>query len=66
MDHLIRASSSGLIDKTEEGRQSAAALLELKPDFPERGRVLIQHFIKFDEIVDSVIEGLSKAGIEVA
>ena len=64
-DHLARASSYGLIGSIEDGRKSANLLLKLKPDFPERGRLLIQHYIKFEDIVERVIKGLNAAGIEV-
>jgi biotin operon repressor len=31
-----------------------------------RGRRLIEHYIKFDEIVAKVIQGLKEVGIDVA
>ena len=40
-------------------------LLKLKPDFPTRGRVLIKHYIKFEEIVERMIEGLNKVGLSI-
>ena len=40
-------------------------LLKLKPDFTDRGRVLIRHYIKFENIVERVIEGLNAVGVEV-
>ena len=64
-DHLARASSLGLLGNIEDGRMSAAELLKLKPNFAERGRILIEHYIKFDDIVERVIEGLNAVGIEV-
>jgi len=64
-DHLARASTLGLLDNIEEGRKAAAKLLKLKPDFAERGRLLIGHFIKFEDIVERVIEGLNAVGIKV-
>jgi len=38
-------------------------LLELKPDFPKKGRVLIGHYIKFEEIVECVVEDLNEVGL---
>ena len=64
-DHIARASSYGLIGNIEDGRQSAAELLKLKPDFTERGRTLIGHYIKFEDILELVIEGLNSVGVEV-
>ena len=62
---IARASSLGLIGNIEDGRKSAAKLLNLKPDFVERGRILIQHYIKFEDIVERVIKGLNAVGVEV-
>ncbi len=64
-DHIARASSYGLIGNIENGRKAAAQLLKLKPDFSERGRILIEHYIKFNDIVERVIEGLDAVGLEV-
>ncbi|MEN8760533.1 MAG: hypothetical protein ABF303_18910, partial [Desulfobacterales bacterium] len=50
-DPLMKAASLGLLGKTEEGVQAGKDLLNCKPDFPEHGRVLIEHYIKFDDIV---------------
>jgi hypothetical protein len=38
-------------------------LLKLKPDFATRGRLLISRYVKVDELVDKIIEGLRKAGL---
>jgi adenylate cyclase len=62
---LMQAATFGLLGRYEEGKQAVQKLLELKPDFPSRGRILIRHYIKFDEIVDRMIEGLSKVGLKV-
>ncbi len=40
-------------------------LLKLKPAFAERGRILIGHYIKFEDIFEWVIEGLDAVGMEV-
>lgn len=65
-DPLCRAASLGLIGRIQKGKKEAAGLLKLKPDFREKGRRLIRHYIKFEEIVDRVIGGLSRVGIEIA
>lgn len=64
-DHLARGSTLGLLDNIEEGRKAAAKLLQLKPDFAKRGRKLIGHFIKFEDMVEQVIEGLNAVGMKV-
>jgi TolB-like protein len=64
-DPLMKAAGLGLLGKTAEGMRSVDDLLELKPDFHTNGRVLIRHYIKFDDIVDRVIDGLGRVGIDV-
>lgn len=63
---LLRAANLGLLGRIEEGVQAGKELLKCKPDFSDRGRVLIEHYIKFEEIVAKVIQGLKEVGIEVA
>jgi adenylate cyclase len=65
-DPLLKAASLGLLGRLEEGVQAGKDLLKCKPDFSTRGRVLIEHYIKFDEIVAKVIQGLKEVGIDVA
>jgi len=62
---LARAATLGQLGRTEEGEKAAAALLELKTDFPSRGRALIGHYIKFEDILERVVEGLRRAGVHV-
>ena len=64
-DPLLKAAASGLLEKTKEGKHAVGALLKLKPDFAKRGRTLIKHYIKFDDIFDRVLVGLSKAGLKI-
>ena len=62
---LAKAANLGLLERCEEGKKFAEKLLELKPDFPNRGRILIKHYIKFDDIVERVVDGLHSAGLEI-
>jgi len=62
---LMQAATFGQLARYEEGKRAVENLLKLKPDFPSRGRVLIKHYIKFDDIVDRMIDGLGKLGFEV-
>jgi tetratricopeptide (TPR) repeat protein len=64
-NHVVIASSLGLLGNIEDGRKSAAELLKLKPDFPARARMLIRHYIKFEDIVERVIKGLNAVGMEI-
>ena len=62
---LIKAALLGLLGRINEGTVAANELLRLKPNFRERGMVLIKHYVKFDEILDRFLAGLRKVGVEV-
>jgi hypothetical protein len=49
----------------EKAFEEVQRLLVLKPDFAERGRLLIGHAVKFPEISERLIEGLSLAGLDI-
>ena len=60
---LSRAATLGLLGRSAEGRDVVQQLLLLKPNFQERGRLLIGHCVKFPEIVDQLVEGLALSGL---
>lgn len=62
---LAKASTSGLLGRHEEGKKFVENLLQIKPDFPSRGRILIGHYIKFEEIVERIIDGLREVGLSL-
>lgn len=64
-DPLLRAITLGHLGRIKEGNRNVEELLKLKPDFPARGRLLIQHFIKSDELYERLLEGLRKAGLDL-
>jgi adenylate cyclase len=64
-DPLLKATNLGLLGRIEEGVQAGKDLLRCKPDFPARGRLLIRHYIKFDDIEAKVILGLKEIGIDI-
>ncbi len=64
-DHLATAATLGHLGRIPEGRKAAGELLRLKPDFSRSGGRLIRHFVKFDEIVEQIIAGLARVGIEM-
>jgi hypothetical protein len=53
------------LGRIEAGHSCARALLELKPDFAQRGCILIGMYVKFDDIADRIIEGLRKLGLNI-
>ena len=64
-EQLLKASTCGHLGKFEEGQTYLRTLLELKPDFAQRGRILIGRYIKFEEIVDQLLAGLNAVGLAV-
>jgi adenylate cyclase len=62
-DPLAKAATLGQLGRYEDGKQFVKNLLKLKPDFPSRGRILIKHYIKFEDIFEQVIDGLAKVGL---
>jgi adenylate cyclase len=63
---LMISCSLGHLGRPSEAQASVTELLQAKPQFPERGRTLIGHLIKPLELRETVIEGLRKAGLELA
>ena len=62
---FVKAATYGQLGNVEEGKRAVENLLKLKPDFPTRGRVLIKHYIKFEDILEHVIEGLNNVGLRI-
>ena len=62
-DPVMRAASLGHMGRQNEAKSAVNQLLELEPDFPAKGRWLISRYVKVDDLVDKIIEGLQKAGL---
>jgi adenylate cyclase len=63
---LARAVTLGHLGRRGDGRAAVDRVLELKPDFPERGLVLIRHLVKSSELESLILEGLSHCGLALA
>jgi len=63
---LMLASSLGQLGRLEEAGASGLELIRAKPQFHHRGRRLIAHFIKSDELRAVIVDGLHRAGVAVA
>ena len=63
---LMITSSLGQLGRREDALTGADALLRARPQFGHRGRRLIAHFIKSEELRATIIDGLHKAGVDVA
>jgi hypothetical protein len=62
---MMRAAAAAAGDVRDEARLQAKRLLELKPDFPDRGLWLIARYVKFDPLVDTIVEALADTGLQV-
>ena len=62
---LSKAATLGLMGKREEGKKFVEKLLETRPDFSRRGRILIKRYIKFEKMVEYVLSGLKNVGLLV-
>lgn len=64
-DPLLKAAILGLLGRVEEGKQVGEELLREKPDFSNRGHILIRHYIKHENLVIKIVTGLKKVGVHV-
>jgi adenylate cyclase len=62
-DPLMRAAALGRLERQNEAKAAVGQLLILEPDFATRGRWMISRFVKVDDLIDAIIEGLRKAGL---
>jgi len=60
---LLRTTVLGQLGRLDEAQQEINHLLSLKPDFDAKTHFLISRFVKEDQLVQHIIDGLSKAGI---
>jgi adenylate cyclase len=62
-DPLSRAATLGALGRKAESRAAIAELLAIKPDFPQRGHILIGRYVKFTELQQRIVEGLEAGGL---
>ena len=60
---LLRGICLGQLERRAEAAEQITLLLELKPDFKQKARPLIQHYVKEDSVADHIMGGLLKAGL---
>lgn len=64
-DPVLRAAVLGRLEKEPEAAQAVLELLQLRPDFSTAGRFLISCYVKFDYLIDAILEGLRRAGLAI-
>ena len=63
LDPMMRSAALAKMGKKEDAGKALEELLKLEPEFAAKGRALMGRYIKVDALVDSLIEGLQKAGL---
>ena len=63
LDTLMRAAALGQLERQDEAKTALGRLLELEPDFATRARWLLNRYVKVDDLIDSLMVGLRKAGL---
>jgi adenylate cyclase len=61
---VMRAAALGEMGREGDARAAVDELLKLVPDFATCGRELIRGYVKVEDVVDAVVEGLQKAGLD--
>jgi adenylate cyclase len=63
-DPLLRAAALGRLGRKPEGARALAELLRLRPDFPTAGRFLIGCFARFPYLIEGLLDGLRRVGLQ--
>jgi adenylate cyclase len=63
LDPMMRAAALGQLERQKKAKTALSQLLKLEPNFATRGRLLIGRYVKVEEIIDAIFEGLNKAGL---
>jgi adenylate cyclase len=62
-DPLMRAAALGQMGRTGDAQKAVKQLLKIEPGFTESGIELIRGYVKVDELIGKLVEGLQKAGL---
>jgi TolB-like protein len=62
---MLRAAVLGQLNRINDATANIDHLMQLKPDFEKKAHYLIRRFVKEDELVEQVLDGLRKAGLDI-
>jgi tetratricopeptide (TPR) repeat protein len=65
-DPLLKAVVYAHLDRLEEAKKSLKRLLELIPNFQKRPAFYLDMYIKFEGVLQIVVEGLEKTGMSLS
>jgi hypothetical protein len=60
---MLRAMVLGQLSRIEEAQTEVQHLRQMKLDFEKRPRYLISRFVKEEPLVEHIVDGLQKAGL---
>jgi len=62
---LLRAAALGQLGRQSDAEKQILDLKSLKPDFESKAHYLISRYVKEEDLVEKIIEGLQKAGLKI-
>ena len=63
---LMRATALAHMGDPDKAGADVEQLLLMRPNFRQRGHWFITRYVKFEELVERITEGLEKAGLRLA
>jgi hypothetical protein len=62
---MLRAAVLDQLNKPEDALAHIIHIKQLKPDFEKRAGYLISNYVKETKLVDHILDGLNKAGMDI-
>ena len=62
---MLRAATLGQLERKSDAEKQISDLKILKPNFESKAKYLISRYVKEEELVEKIIEGLQKAGLKI-
>jgi hypothetical protein len=62
---MLRVAVLGQLKRIDEAKAHIDHLRLLKPDFEKKAHYLISRYVKEGELIEQVVDGLRKAGLEL-
>ena len=62
---MLRAAILGQLERKSDAEEHVSDLKILKPDFQSKAKYLISRYVKEDELVEKIIDGLRKAELKI-
>jgi len=63
---VMKVAVLGQLGRPSEAAAQIEELMKLKPDFPPRAPELLRRTLKVDSLIEKLVDGLRKAGLEVS